>query len=244
MSATAANVEDQRARNVPHNNPAPARVLAVFLPISAGLLMLGEVLTPKGLDKPTTTLGAVLKTLPIAAAHSSQLYFSNLLVIFGLGTLAVSFAGIATLARERDVALSIAAALIGGTAAFCGALANTLVGFNTAAGATAHTTPAAAAQVLLSANTSAVSKTLLVVYLGGGLLAILLTGIALWRTKTVARWLPVLFGLGLVVAASSRPGLIAVPLQLPFAVAMIVLAARIWNNAQSTTTPSSASHQQ
>src|SRR5204863_3280293 len=92
VSFTAANVGRHREATSAPPDPHPAaRVLAAFLPLSAALLMLGEVLTPKGLDKPTTTMGAVLQALPIAAAHSTELYFSNLLVIFGLGTLAVSF---------------------------------------------------------------------------------------------------------------------------------------------------------
>jgi hypothetical protein len=198
--------------------------------------MLGEVLTPKGLDKPTTTLSAVLKALPIGAAHSTQLYASNLLVIFGLGALGVSFAAISTLADRRNASIATAAAMIGGVAAFCGALANMLVGFNLAAAATAHTTEAAAAQVLLSGDTSSVAKGLLTVYLGGGLLAIILIGLALWRSTTIPRWLPLLFGLGLALAAASQPGLAAVPLQLPFAAAMVILAARIWSTSRPVPT--------
>jgi hypothetical protein len=189
--------------------------------------MVGETLTPKGLDKPTTTLAPALKALTVATSHSSQVYVSNLLVIFGLGTLGVSFAAIATLARKRDAALATAAATIGGAAALCGAMANMLVGFNVAAAATAHTAPTAAAQVLLSADTSTVATILLVSYLAGGLVAITLTASVLWRAKTMPRWLPILFGLGLIVAAGSRPGLTAVPAQLPFAVAMVLLALRI-----------------
>lgn len=204
-------------------------VLALFLPLAAAFLMLGEVLTPKGLDKPITTLTAALKVVPIGAAHADQLYFSNMLVILGLGALGVSFSAIARLARDRDAVIAAAAATIGGLAAFCGALANMLVGFNLAAAATAHVTPGAAAQVLVSGDTSAVSKVLLAVYLGGGLVAIIMAVIAMWRSNTVPRWLPVLFGLGLIVAASSRPGVIAVPLQLPFALAMVLLATRIWD---------------
>jgi hypothetical protein len=204
-----------------------AAKLAVFPLAAAGLLMLGEMLTPTGLDKPTTTAPAALRALSIAAAHSSRLYASNLLVIFGLAALGVSFAAIATLTRNREATLGSAAAVIGGFAAFCGALANLLVGFNVAAAATAHTTATAAAQVLVSADTSAVSTMLLIGYLGGGLVAILLLGTALWRSRTVPRWLPVLFGFGLVVAAASRPGAVAIPLQLPFAAAMILLASRI-----------------
>jgi hypothetical protein len=200
---------------------------AVFLPISAALLMVGEALTPRGLDKPTTTVADALKAVPIGAAHPSQVYVSNLLVIFGLGALGVSFVAIATLARRRDAAIAAAAAVIGGVAGFCGALANMLVGFNLASAATAHTTPLAAARVLASGDSSAAAAALLATYLGGGLVAIVLTGVCLWRSGSVPRWLPVLFGVGLVVAAGSRPGVTAVAVQLPFAVAMVLLATRV-----------------
>lgn len=222
------------SRNTPPAGTAPPTavrpsvpMLAGSLPAAAVLLMLGEVLTPAGLDKPTTTIPAALKAVSIGAAHSTQLYTSNLLVIFGLAALAVSFVGVASLVRSRDATLGAVAAGVGGLAAFCGALANMLVGFNVAAAATAHTSPTAAAQVLVSADTSAVSTVLLVAYLGGGLVAVVLLTTALWRSRTVPRWLTVLFGVGLLVATASRPGVAAIPLQLPFAIAMVVLAMRI-----------------
>ena len=74
------------------------RVLALLLPLAAVLLVVGEALTPKGLDHPITKLSAAAKEIPIAHAHSGQLYLSNMLVIFGLGALGVSFAALATAA--------------------------------------------------------------------------------------------------------------------------------------------------
>src|SRR5207302_9778091 len=168
-----------------------------------------------------------------AAAHSSQLDVSNLLVIFGLGALAVSFAAIATLADQRNASMATAAPLVGGLAAFCGALADVVVGFNLAAAATAPTTQAAAAQVLLSGDNSVVANVLVAAYLGGGLVAIILIGIAVWRSDSTSRWLPILFGLGLALAATSQPGLVAIPLQLPFAVVMVFIARHIWSSARA-----------
>jgi hypothetical protein len=102
------------------------RVLAIFLPVSAGLLVIGTALTPQGLDQLITTKATALTVLPIAAAHTNQLYISNLLLLFGLGTLGVSFAAIATLVRDRWAAFATTAALIGGFGAFCGAIGNVL----------------------------------------------------------------------------------------------------------------------
>jgi|tagenome__1003787_1003787.scaffolds.fasta_scaffold20983666_7 hypothetical protein len=235
------HAETSKAADLQPSQPSEprlaARVLASVLPLTAMLLMLGEVLTPVGLDKPTFTLASVEDALRIAEAHTSQLYVSNLMVIFGLGGLAVSFAAIATLPRGRGASLAIWAAVIGGTAAFSGALANMIVGFNLASAAASPAPTAAAASVQLAGATSAVCALLLAMYLGGGLIAITLMGVALWRSNAVPRWLPVLFGAGLILAATSMPGITAILLQLPFAVAMTLLAIQVWNAPSTRTTP-------
>ena len=76
---------------------ARVRLLSLSLPAAAILLVIGQALTPAGLDHPITTLSTAIRELPIAAAHGERLYVANLLVIFGLGALGVSFAAIATL---------------------------------------------------------------------------------------------------------------------------------------------------
>ena len=208
------------------------RILALFPPLAAVLLLVGEALTPKGLDHPISTARAV-KELPIALAHSDRLYFSNLLVIFGLGALGVSFAAIAVLVRERGSTLATVAAVVGGLAGFCGGLANVLVGYDLAAAATAHTTPGAAEQVLVTANRGWAFDVIFVGYLGGLVVATVLTTVALWRSRAVPRWLPILFVLGVALGALAPAGIVSVPLQLPVTVALSVLAIRIWR----TTTP-------
>lgn len=204
------------------------RILAVFPPTAVALLVTGEALTPTGLDKPITSMTTALKELPIATAHSGRLYFSNLLVIFGLAALAVTFSAIATLARDHDAPLASAGAVIGGIAAFCGAIVNVLIGFNLAAAATAHAP--SAATVLVTANRSTAATVLFAGYLAGGVLAIAIAVTVLWRSRLAPRWLPGLFGIGLVIAAASPPGIIAVPLSVPFAAASATLAARIWQS--------------
>ena len=54
-----------------------------------------------------------------------------------------------------------------------------------------------------------------------------LTGTALWHNNAIPHWPTLLFCLGLIVAAASRPGITAVPMQLPFAVAMTLLSMRV-----------------
>ena len=86
------------------------RVLALFLPIAAVLYISAEALSPKGTDQVITTMATALKVLPIAAKHPTQLYVAGSLAILALGALAVSYAAIATLARNRGSAVATVAA--------------------------------------------------------------------------------------------------------------------------------------
>ena len=88
-----------------------------------------------------STTATALKVLPIAARHPAQLYVAGSLALLGLGGLAVSYAAIAALVRNRGSALATVAALIGRLGAFCGAITDVLVYPNLAAAATAHLTP-------------------------------------------------------------------------------------------------------
>ena len=66
-------------------------------------------------------------------------------------------------------------------------------------------------------------------YFLGIYVAPLLMGIALWRSRAVPRWLAVLFFAGLEVAQQQiSSGPVVVLYMLPFAAAMVLLAARIW----------------
>ena len=214
---------------------ARTRLLALFLPLAAVLLVVGEALTPKGLDHPISMARAV-KEIPIAEAHSGRLFLSNLMVIFGLGALGVSFTAIAILVRERGATIATLAALVGGVAGFCGALANVLVGYDLAAAATARTAHAAATQVLVAANRGWAFDVVFVGYLGGLVVATVLTAVALWRSGAVPRWLPALFVLGVALGAAAPAGIVSIPLQLPITVALTALAIYIWR----TTTPPDA----
>ena len=58
-------------------------------------------------------------------------------------------------------------------------------------------------------------------------------GFALWRSRSVPRWLAVLFVVGLEVAqqVQSKGIVVVLAYTLVFAVAMVLLAARIWQAA-------------
>ncbi|MGH3160110.1 MAG: DUF4386 family protein [Streptosporangiaceae bacterium] len=181
-----------------------------------------EALNPQGTDIQILNMADALKVLPIAARHPGQLYLSGSLSLLALGALAVSWAAIATLVRVRGTALATVAALLGGIGAFCGALVNVLVGVNLAAAATAPISDAAAGRFLVTTFNSGFEHVFMDVYLVGIYLAPVLIGIALWRSRSVPRWLAVLFAAGLELAqqvASAGP------------VKVVLLAARVWQMA-------------
>jgi Domain of unknown function (DUF4386) len=175
---------------------ARQRVLALFLPIAAVLYISAEALSPKGTDQVITTTATALKVLPIAARHPTQLYAAGSLAILALGALAVSYAAIATLARNRGSAVATVAALIGGIGAFCGAIVNVLVYPNLAAAATAHLSAGAAARFLETTFNSGFGHGFSYAYFVGIYAAPALMGYALWRSRSVPRWLAVLFFAG------------------------------------------------
>jgi hypothetical protein len=208
------------------------RVLALFLPVAAAAYIGGEAVSPKGTDQVVSNTATAFKVLPIAAQHPAQLYLASSLVLLGLGALAVSYGAIATLVKDRGSTLATVAALLGGLGAFCGAIFNVVVYPSLAAAATAHVSRGAAAKLLITATNSEFGHVLLYVYLASEFLAPLLMGIALWRSRTVPRWLAALFFAGLLVAELMGSfGPIVVLYMLPFAAAMVLLAARIWHGA-------------
>ena len=153
-------------------------------------------------------------------------------MLLGLGALAVSYAAIATLVRDRGSALATVAALLGGLGAFCGAIVNVIVYPGLAAAATAHVSAAQPRKFLMTGFNSEFGHVFVYVYFASEFLAPVLMGVALWRSRSVPRWLAVLFFIGLEVAQQThRPGPVVMLYMLPFAAAMVLLAARIWQAA-------------
>ena len=242
MSAITATIEK------PTNRAARARLrlLAAFLPVTAALYVGAEALDPRGTDQVVTTTAVAMRLLPIAAAHSSQLYLSGSLSVLALGGLAVSYVAIATLVTGRGWVIATIAALLGGLGAFAGAVYNVMGGIGLAAAASAHTTQAAAAQVLVTSFGSRPAQVAEYVYFIGEYTAPVVMGYALWRSRAVPRWLAVLFTAGLELAEQMGAiGPKVALFMLPFAVAMILLAARIWQAAARPapmTNPEPADH--
>jgi len=208
------------------------RILAIFLPVTAVLYVSCEALDPKGTEQVVTTMGAGLRLLGIAANHPAQLYIAGTLSLLALGALAVSYAAIAMLITGRGWVVATVAALLGGIGAFCGAIVNVLVGVNLAAAATARISPDAAARFLMTSFNSGAGQFFTYLYFVSEYTAPVVMGFALWRSRSVPRWLAVLFTAGLEVAeAQSSKGPVVIVFMLPWAIAMVVLAARIWQSA-------------
>jgi hypothetical protein len=242
MSAITATTEKAAG----HAARVRLRLLAAFLPVTAVLYVGAEALDPKGTDQVVTNTATALRLLPIAAAHSSQLYLSGGLSVVALGGLAVSYAAIATLVTGRGWVIATIAALLGGLGAFAGAVFNVLGGINLAAAASAHTTQIAAARFLATSFASRPAQVVEYVYFVGEYTAPFVMGYALWRSRRVPRWLAVLFTAGLLLAEQQAAiGPKVVLFMLPFAVAMILLAAQIWRAAARPapmTNPEPAGH--
>jgi hypothetical protein len=209
------------------------RMLALALPLTAALYVSAESADPKGSDQVITTMAVALRVLPIAASHSTRLFVSGSLSELALGAVAVSYAAIAMLVRDRGSAAATTAALIGGIGAFCGAVVNVFVGINVAAAATAHVTRGAAARIVVANFNSPAGKAFTDAYAFGEVLAPIIMAVALWRSRRVPRWLAVLFGAGFELAEQTASvGIGRVVLQMaPFAIAMVLIAVLIWRSA-------------
>jgi hypothetical protein len=219
---------------MPVDNAAQVRqrILAIFLPVTAVLYVSSEALDPKGTDQLVTNLATGLKLLTIAAKHPTQLYIAGTLSLLALGGLAVSYAAIAMLVRGRGWVVATVAALLGAIGAFCGAIINVLVGVNLAAAATARISPDAAARFLMTSFNSGPGQLFTYLYFVSEYTAPVVMGFALWRSRSVPRWLAALFTVGLEVAqAQSSKGAVVILFMLPWAITMALLAARIWQSA-------------
>jgi hypothetical protein len=93
----------------------------------------------------------------------------------------------------------------------------------------------AAARFLITNFNSGPGRDFTDVYAFSEFLAPIIMGVALWRSRRVPRWLAVLFAAGFELAEQTASvGIARVVLQMaPFAVAMVLLAVRIWQGTES-----------
>jgi hypothetical protein len=195
------------------------------------VLTLGDLITPHGTDQHITTVPAGLAELKAAHAHPATTYVAFLLVVLGFFGLAVGFLALATLVRERGARLATAAGGIGLFACFSAAVINVWAGLDVYAAVKADMSRSSAAAFLVSAqHTSAVSAVFALGYFVGLLLAGVLAGAALWRSRVVPRWVGIVFPVSLAVAAGSPSGVPGTALAVPFAALMAWLCVTaVWS---------------
>ena len=211
-----------------NQSTAGHRWAAVFPVATVTLLLTAQALMPSGLDQPIRSLATARSELSAAASQAGRLSLCTTLFSVGLGCLGASFPAIGTLcARTRGAPLATVASWVAALACLSGVVVNSLINLNVAGAVRANASQDAAAQVLLADNTALTPTAALVVYIGGLVLASVLLGAALWRARSIPRWLSALFSPSLILAAASPPGPAGVLLAVPFAVVMIMLAVRV-----------------
>lgn len=204
------------------------RLLGVMVICGTAVLMVGDALTPSGADDHVTTAAVGLKALAAADRHPTQLYVSSVLLIVGLACLGWTFPAVASLIRARGALPATWAAALGAFGGMSAAVVNALIGLDTYAAHHARISRGAGAEFLVSAqHTSAVAAVFSIGYFGGLILGGVLLGVAVWRSRLAPRWVGPTFAIGLLIAAAAPGGPVGAALSLPWAAAMIALAAKL-----------------
>jgi hypothetical protein len=150
----------------------------------------------------------------------------------------VAFGATATLCHRRSgIRLAVVGVGLAWLACVSGIVVNALVNLNVAGAVRADASTEDAAHVLFTVNTAPVPTAFLVSYIGGLIAAALLMGAALWRARSVPRWLAALLPVSLVIASLAPAGPAGALLGIPFAVAMVLISIRIWRDSRPIATP-------
>lgn len=195
---------------------APLMVAAIVGPV---LFLIGQALLP---NLPMTMDGAY----PLMVEHREQLMAARLFTAAGaflLAAAAVHYARVVTTGRGARL-LSIGAALFG-VASFCNALSQAVAGYATWTVTTAGFDEASARYVIEHIESGTVALPLGFWSIPAFALGALLMTAALWRSGSVPSWLPVLLGVGTVLAgALAGRGYVVALTQAPVTAALIVMA--------------------
>jgi hypothetical protein len=207
------------------------RALAIFPPVGAALIIVGEAIMPKALDNTASTVGQAAHQVVVAGANEGRSYAATLLVIFGLAAVGVSFTGIATLISHKSGRLATVITVMGWFVTICGVIANTAVNYVLPVMAEVHPNIYMAAQIEFQLGTAHVTDILLVVYFFGLILTFVLAGVALWRSRVTPRWLAAAFPVSWLLLTFATHGVFGIPQSLPYLAFTIVLASLIWRSA-------------
>ena len=192
---------------------------------------------PSGLDQPIRSLSTARSQLTKAIAVPNRVYDASATIIVGIGLLVLAFTAIALLTNGREGAgAAICAVLLAGLAGVCGVVTNSLVNLNLAGLADSRLPTDAASRALYTVNRGAVPTTFLVLYVFGFAVASIVMAVALWRSRSIPRWVAAAFPITLVLGSLAPPGLGGVLLSVPFALVSLYLARAIWTAPAPTST--------
>lgn len=201
-------------------------LIAATMCASSTALLVSQLFSVNGTDQHVTTVQMGLDGLSGATAHPTRFAVYGLLVVIGFAGLTSVFAAIASLARDRGAGLATWAAGLGMWACFSAAVINVVGLLNVYSASRANASPDAMAQfIVASEHNNPALKIFALSYFFGLPIAAILISVALYRSRTVARWVPPLFVIGLLVGIDGGSGAVGALLLVPF-VASIFLIAR------------------
>lgn len=211
------------------------RLLAVTMSLGALFILVSQLLFVEGTDVHVTSTRAGLDTLAAASEHPARFAAYGLFVVLGLAALGAAFVGIASLVHERGGRLATIGAALGIFGAFSASIVNVVALLNVYSATRANASRESMAEFLAASQHD--NPTNLVFGLGyfvGLTLAVVLTSIALYRSRVLPRWVPVCFGAGFLVGASAPSGLVAAAALLPFVASVLAIARRVSTSRVAT----------
>jgi hypothetical protein len=212
------------------------RLLAAVTVAAPVLLALGNATLPKHTFVFTGTAEHARDALAATAAAPDRVRLAGLILVAGYAALAVAFCAIASLVRRRGGAAATVGAVLGTIGSVGAILVTCWIALSVyAAGRADIPAEAKAGYLIALVKTSGLGNAAGLPFLGGLLLGSVVMGVALFRSRAVARWLAVLFPICVIPATIAAPqdvlgGLFA----LPLVVVMVLLARELMRHVHDT----------
>ena len=205
------------------------RLLAGAMVATPLVFAAANVTFPSGTFQYTGTTEHALDALEATAAAPGRVRVASLLLVAAAVLLAVSFAAVASMVRERGARLATAAAVLGVIGSAGLVLVTSWLGLSVYAAQQSDLSKDAAATYLVTlTNDSGLGNIAGGCYMLGLLLGSILMGVALFRSGRVAWWLAALFPVGVLTSCVFAPqGPPAAVMGLPLLIALPLLAREV-----------------
>lgn len=205
------------------------RLLAVTVAATPVVIATGNAVFPKDSFQFTGTTQKALTGLAATAASPDRVRAASLILIVGVVMLAVSFCAIASLVRSRGGRTATAGAVLGVVGCVGAILVVAWLGLSFYAASQAQIPDDAKATYIVSLlKDTGLGNIAGFPFLAGLIGGSVLMGIALFRSGRVARWIAIVFPVGVIAALVFAPqGLPALVTALPLIVVMPLLAREI-----------------